>query len=69
MVILPPVVKVLLDPLLHFDIDILALVELFDESEKFGQIISVVESSIYGICLIEDLNEVSHDIGKDGNSE
>ena len=52
MVILPPVIKVLFDSLLHLNVDILAFVELLDKPEELGQIVAIIKTSIYRVCLV-----------------
>jgi hypothetical protein len=52
MVILPSVIKVLLNAFLHPDVDVLALVKLLDQAKKFGEVVSIVEASVDRIKLV-----------------
>ena len=68
-VVLPSVVEVVLDPLFHLDVDVLAFVELLDQSEELRQIVSVVKATANSFRLVQDLDEVAHNVRKDSHAE
>lgn len=63
-ILFPFILKKVFDSKHKITIDISVIVESFDQSEEFGQVISVVEWSIDFPHYSYDLNEVSHDVGE-----
>lgn len=56
------------NPELKFFWDILLSIELLDDSEEPREVLSILNVSIKGQIAVEDLDEVSHDVGEQSYS-
>ena len=69
LVILPFVVKELLDRQLYLIAELLIVVELFQDVEEHVKFISFVQLLVEVLEFVEHINEVAHNIREDGHTK
>ena len=68
-IILPLVVEIVLHFHLEFDVESFAVIELNQQSKELRKIVAIIEAASKCLDLINDGDEVTHNVGEYGYSE